>query len=111
MTMIPIKIQNVQLGALSADRAFQSQKHQPELAHRVFEAAVQREIDESHKRPEAMEKGEKALIREKQEQKKESGQRQEAKKRQARASHSEKSFRNQIEKEENGNIKHLDVKI
>ncbi len=111
MTMIPIKIQNAQMGALSADRAFQSQKHQPELAHRVFEAAVQREMNDSHKRPEALEKGEKPHIKEKGEEKQGTNQQQGHSKRPAKYLAPGKSFQNQIVKEENGNIKHLDVKI
>jgi hypothetical protein len=79
--MIPLKIQNVQIGALSADKAFQSQKNLPQNAQRIFEAEVKKHMDE------------------------------EEKKHSADKEKAQKKDKYLIEKAPNGTIKHLDVKI
>jgi len=108
--MIPIKIQNVQIGVLSADKLFQSQKHLPQLNQRIFEAEIQKQMEEARERTEAAEKTEKSRIEEKKKEKQERKKSREDK-RQELTGKREEQVRNKIEKKPNGTIKHLDVKI
>ncbi len=108
--MIPIKIQNVQIGALSADKLFQSQKHLPQLNQRIFEAEIQKQMEEARERTEAAEKTEKGRIEEKNKEKQEKKKAKDNK-RQELSGKKEERGRNIIEKKPNGTIKHLDVKV
>ena len=108
--MIPIKIQNVQIGVLSADKMFQSQKHLPQLNQRIFEAEIQKQMEEARERTEASEKTEKSRIEEKKKEKEEK-RKSRKEKRKELAANKEERDRNIIEKKPNGTIKHLDVKI
>lgn len=111
MTMIPVKIQTAQIGALSADKTFQGQKNLPENAHRIFESAVKREIDESRTRTEAAEKSEKGRIKDKQEEKNRQHEKEKKAEGKQKGNDGKTKPHNYIEKQANGTIKHLDVKI
>lgn len=105
---VPIKIQNIQTGLLSADKLFQSQKQLPELQRRLFEAEVQKHMEDIREQTQQLEKSEKATIDEKTSQQK----RQEAReKKDRKEGKSESNTSDFIQKGANGKIKHLDVKI
>jgi hypothetical protein len=110
--MIPLKIQNVQIGALSADKAFQSQKNVPQNAQRIFEAEVKKQMDEEQNKTKEAEKSEKSRIRD---YKEDDEKGQEAKDQEKKPStdkeKAQKKDKYLIEKAANGTIKHLDVKI
>ncbi|MFZ0391269.1 MAG: hypothetical protein WAN36_12500 [Calditrichia bacterium] len=110
--MIPIKYQNIQMGALSADKAFQSLKHQPQNHQRVFVEEVQKQFEEAGKRTESAEKAEKNHI---EDQQKQNPQQEENshKNRQEPDEKSDSRGRDMsfIEKKGNGTIKHFNVKI
>jgi hypothetical protein len=108
--MIPIKIQNIQIAALSADKGFQSIKHLPQNQVRIFEGEVQKHLEDTHERTEAAEKSEKSRIRDEKEGREESRENEEET-RQQTTDQEAKPEQNRIEKKANGTIKHLDVKI
>jgi hypothetical protein len=107
--MIPIRMQNIQIGALSADKAYQSQKHLPQNVQRIFEAEVQKQLEDARERTTEAEKTEKSRIQdeEKQNQQKEN----EPKNKHETQSDKHQEENQIIEKNENGTIKHIDIKI
>jgi hypothetical protein len=110
--MIPLKIQNAQIGALSADKAYQSQKNSPQNAQRLFEAEVKKQMDEAQIRTREAEKSEKSTIHDESEDKK--NEQEQNRKEKKPGDRKEKQARKNcynIEKSPNGKIKHLDVKI
>lgn len=111
--MIPVKLQNAQIAALSADKNFQSLKQLPQNNQRIFEAEITRQMEEGRERTEAAEKSEKSQIQDEKKNKEEQSQQKEQT--EAKKSATEEKLqqrnRNFIEKESNGTIKHLDVKI
>ena len=110
--MIPLKIQNAQIGALSADKAYQSQKHSPQNAQRLFEAEVKKQMDEAQIRTKEAEKSEKSSIQDETEDKKNEHRSKEKEKKAGLGKKDKtKNTRYNIEKSPNGKIKHLDVKI
>ncbi|GAB4364644.1 MAG: hypothetical protein Kow0042_03390 [Calditrichia bacterium] len=112
--MIPIKIQHVQLGALSADKTFQSLKQLPQNNQRIFEAEISRQMEEARERTEAAEKSEKSRIDERNQKKnrKEEEKKSKQKEEQLQAEKAkEKQLHQFIEKEADGTIKHIDVKV
>ncbi|MEJ2634050.1 MAG: hypothetical protein P8184_02010 [Calditrichia bacterium] len=110
--MIPIKIQNIQMGALSADKVFQSLKSLPQNQQRIFEAEVQKQMEDAKDRTEAAEQSEKSKIQDEKKEKQEAHDSAEER----HGGKSEEKGRkhlnqNIIEKTEDGTIRHLDVKI
>lgn len=108
--MIPIKIQNIQMGALSADKLFQSLKHLPQNQQRIFEGQVQKQMEEARDRTDAAEKSEKSRIEDERRRDEQQHKSHDEPNQQA-SGESNKHHSNFIEKKANGTIKHLDVKI
>ncbi|GAB4337250.1 MAG: hypothetical protein Kow0037_19720 [Calditrichia bacterium] len=110
--MIPMKIQNAQMGALSADKSFQSVKHAPQNTQRIFEEEVKKQLDEAREQTQAASESEKSLIRDKQGRQQNPEREKEKRKQKAASSKTEDLVGgNRIEKTVDGRIKHLDVKI
>lgn len=109
--MIPVRIQNIQMGALSADKMFQSLKHLPQNQQRIFEGEVQKQMEEAKSRTEAMERSEKSRIQDEKKENDNGHPEREEKQKQQAAPGVKRESENYIEKKENGTIKHLDVKI
>jgi hypothetical protein len=115
--MIPLKIQNVQIGALSADKTFQSQKNLPQNAQRLFEAEVKKQMDEEQIKTKEAEKSDKSRIRDRKEddenhqESKDQESKDQEKKSSGEKERTQKKDKYLIEKAPNGTIKHLDVKI
>lgn len=109
---IPLRIQNAQVGALSADKAYQSQKHLPDTVHRMFEAEVKKQMEEAQEKTQEAEKSEKSQINDKKEKHEDKQEAKGKKKRTDSVTNKEnKKTKYIIEKAPNGTIKHLDVKI
>ena len=112
--MIPDRIQGAHMGALSADKNFQSIKHNPHNAQRVFEEEIKKQLDDAKYRTEAAEKSEKGSIKDKEQSNQQHNQEesdQEESKKQQLTENKQEHGPNYIEKSENGRIKHLDIKI
>ncbi|OPX34851.1 hypothetical protein B1H10_02590 [candidate division KSB1 bacterium 4484_188] len=111
--MISVKLQNAQIAALSADKNFQSLKQLPQNNQRIFEAEITRQMEEARDRTEAAEKSEKSRIQnQKKKEEEKSFQQKQTETQPAETDEKVKpKNRNIIEKEANGTIKHLDIKI
>jgi len=110
--MIPMKIQNAQMGALSAEKSFQSVKHAPQNAQRIFEEEVKKHLDEAREQTQAAAESEKSMIRDRQGGQQNPEEEQENKKQINTSSKPHgKMNGNRIIKTVDGRIKHLDVKI
>ena len=97
------------MGALSAEKTYQSQKNIPQNNQRVFEAEVQKQMEEAQERTREAEKTEKSRINNEKKENSENSDLQEKQKRQTKEK--ETAAKNIIEKGPNGKIKHLDVKV
>ncbi len=106
--MVPFKIQYLQAGALSSDRLYQSLHKLPEIHHQVLENSIQKYLERLQEQTPNMEKSEQTKLRdrEKREASTHSGG-----KHSGKSSHESSVEKNLVEKDEQGHIKHIDVKI
>ncbi|NOX36577.1 MAG: hypothetical protein GXO78_03490 [Calditrichaeota bacterium] len=109
--MVPIKIQYLQAGVLSGDKQYLTQRKLPEIHQQVLENSIQQYLEGLQNKPVKAEGSEKALLKEKGEDQ-EKGRRgsrrgKETKKATPRSAEGHAI----IEKDEEGHVKHLDVKI
>ena len=109
--MVPIKIQYLQAGVLSGDKQYLTQRKLPEIHQQVLENSIRQYLEGLQSKPVRAEGSEKARLKEKsgdQEKGRRSGQK--AKDRRKTGKNTTES-RSIIEKDEQGHVKHLDVKI
>lgn len=111
--MVPFKIQYIQAGAIAEDKFYISQKKLPQIHQQVLEDSIRHYLEELKQKPTQTPKTEGARIREKGAEKREhkrGKQTKKAGKAEAEAGGEEK-FQGAIEKDEQGHVTHLDIKI
>jgi len=107
--MVPFKIQYLQAGALSSDRFYQSIHRMPEINQQILENSIQRYLERLQEQPANLEKTDHTKLRDKEQQQGSAAHSGEGdrKKQRAKSRHHE----NIVEKDEQGHITHIDVKI
>ena len=110
--MVPFKIQYLQAGAVGEDKFYISQKKMPQVNQQVLEDSIRHYLEQLKQKPQRTPETEKALIREKAEEQQKQAQQKQKKKEKAASEKKESKLKNAIiEKDAEGHVKHLDIKI
>ncbi len=107
--MVPFKIQYLQAGALSSDRFYQSLHKLPEINQQILENSIQQYLQRLQEQPKSLEKTNQTKLRDR-----EAGggtSHQEGEHQATQKEARSKKNENIVEKDEQGRITHLDVKI
>ncbi len=108
--MVPFKIQYLQAGALSSDRFYQSFHKMPEINQQILENSIQRYLERLQEQPTNLEKTDQTKLRDKEQEGGTGAHAQSGGKRKKHHSNSRQA-ENIVEKDEQGHITHIDVKI
>jgi len=110
--MVPFKIQYLQAGVVAEDKFYISQKKLPQVNQQMLENSLQQYLEQLKQRPQKAPETEKSLIREKTDREgKKNPFSKRQKKEAVQMSGKEERFRGAIEKDTEGHVKHLDIKI
>ncbi len=106
--MVPFKIQYLQAGALSSDRFYQSLHKLPEINQQILENSIQQYLQRLQEQPKSLEKTDQTKLRDRDAG---GGNAQQGEQRSTRREARSRTSENIVEKDEQGRITHLDVKI